>query len=105
LFWQRLLTAIGVLVVTMIVAKVVDWRISKHSLEPSLATRYRVLRRMLMAAIVFVGLLSALLVIPQIRTVAGGVCSALTNRAYTRSTLAISPASKALISGSTTLVA
>jgi len=38
LFWQRLLTAIGVLVVTMIVAKVVDWRISKHSLEPSLAS-------------------------------------------------------------------
>jgi small conductance mechanosensitive channel len=73
LFWQRLLTAIGVVVVTTIVAKVVDWRISKHSLDPSLATRYRVLRRMLMAAIVFVGLLSALLVVPQIRTVAGGV--------------------------------
>jgi len=73
LFWQRLLTAIGVVVVTTIVAKVVDWRISKRSLDPSLATRYRVLRRMLMAAIVFVGLLSALLVVPQIRTVAGGV--------------------------------
>ena len=73
LFWQRLLTAIGVVAVTTIVAKVVDWRISKRSLDPSLATRYRVLRRMLMAAIVFVGLLSALLVVPQIRTVAGGV--------------------------------
>jgi len=32
-----------------------------------------VLRRTLMAAIVFVGILSALLVIPQVRTVAGGV--------------------------------
>jgi small-conductance mechanosensitive channel len=73
LFWQRILTAVGVLVVTMVVAKVVDWRISKRSLDPSLATRYRVLRRALMAAIVFVGILSALLVIPQVRTVAGGV--------------------------------
>jgi small-conductance mechanosensitive channel len=73
LFWQRLITAVGVLLVTTVAAKVVDWRISKRSLDPSVATRYRVLRRTLMAAIVFVGLLSALLVVPQIRTVAGGV--------------------------------
>jgi small-conductance mechanosensitive channel len=73
LFWQRLLVALGVLTVTIAAAKLVDWRISKRSLDPSVATRYRVLRRTLMAAIVFVGILSALLVIPQIRTVAGGV--------------------------------
>ena len=73
LFWQRLLTAVGVLVVTTVVAKLVDWRISKRSLDPSVATRYRVLRRALTAAIVFIGILSALLVVPQIRTVAGGV--------------------------------
>jgi small conductance mechanosensitive channel len=73
LFWQRLVTAIGVLAVTIAAAKLVDWRISKRSLDPSVATRYRVLRRTLMAAIVFIGILSALLVIPQVRTVAGGV--------------------------------
>jgi small-conductance mechanosensitive channel len=73
LFWQRLVTALGVLLVSTVAAKLVDWRISKRSLDPSVATRYRVLRRTLMAAIVFVGILSALLVIPQIRTVAGGV--------------------------------
>jgi small-conductance mechanosensitive channel len=73
LFWQRLVTALGVLAVTFAVAKLVDWRISKRSLDPSVATRYRVLRRTLMAAIVFVGILSALLVIPPVRTVAGGV--------------------------------
>ena len=73
LFWQRLLTAVGVLAVTIAAAKLVDWRISKRSLDPSIATRYRVLRRTLMAAIVFVGILSALLVIPEVRTVAGGV--------------------------------
>jgi len=73
LFWQRLLTAVGVLAVTIVAAKLVDWRISKRSLDPGVATRYRVLRRTLMAAIVFVGILSALLVIPEVRTVAGGV--------------------------------
>ena len=74
LFWQRLVTALGVLAVTIVAAKLVDWRIiSKRSLDPSVATRYRVLRRTLMAAIVFVGILSALLVIPEVRTVAGGV--------------------------------
>ena len=46
LFWQRLLIAVGVIAVTIVVAKVVDWRISKRSLDPSVATRYRVLRRM-----------------------------------------------------------
>ena len=73
LFWQRLLTAVGVLAVTIAAAKLVDWRISKRSLDPSVATRYRVLRRTLMAAIAFIGILSALLVIPEVRTVAGGV--------------------------------
>ena len=73
LFWQRLVTALGVLAVTIVAAKLVDWRISKRSLDPGVATRYRVLRRTLMAAIVFVGILSALLVIPEVRTVAGGV--------------------------------
>jgi small-conductance mechanosensitive channel len=36
-------------------------------------TRYRVLRRSISATVVFVGLLSALLVIPQVRAVAGGI--------------------------------
>jgi small-conductance mechanosensitive channel len=73
LFSQRLVTALGVLAVTIVAAKLVDWRISKRALEPSVATRYRVLKRTVIAAIVFVGFLSALLVIPQVRTVAGGV--------------------------------
>jgi small-conductance mechanosensitive channel len=36
-------------------------------------TRYRVLRRVVMSTIVFVGVLSALLVVPQVRAVAGGI--------------------------------
>jgi small-conductance mechanosensitive channel len=73
LFWQRLLVALGMIAVASVLAKVVDWRISRRTLAPEIATRYRVLRRSLFAAIVFVGIVSALLVIPQVRAVAGGV--------------------------------
>ncbi len=73
LFWQRLLIALGMIVAASILAKLVDWRISRHDLSPDVATRYRVLRRTIFAAIVFVGVVSALLVIPGIRAVAGGV--------------------------------
>jgi small-conductance mechanosensitive channel len=71
--WQRLLIAFVVMVFASVVAKLVDWRIARHELAPGSVTRYRVLRRSLFATIVFVGVLSALLVIPQVRAIAGGV--------------------------------
>jgi small-conductance mechanosensitive channel len=71
--WQRLVIAFVVIVFASVFAKVVDWRIARHELAPGSVTRYRVLRRSLFAAIVFVGVLSALLVIPQVRAIAGGV--------------------------------
>jgi small-conductance mechanosensitive channel len=71
--WQRVLIALGVILVASAVAKFVDGRISRRGLAPEAATRYRVLRRTIFAAIVFIGVVSALLVIPQVRTVAGGV--------------------------------
>jgi len=58
---------------SMILAKLVDRRIAKRDLRPASVTRYRVLRRSVTAAIVAVGILSALLVIPQIRAVAGAI--------------------------------
>jgi small-conductance mechanosensitive channel len=73
LIWQRVLISAAVILGASGVAKVVDWRISRHDLAPEAVTRYRVLRRTIVAAIVFVGVMSALLVIPQVRTVAGGV--------------------------------
>jgi small-conductance mechanosensitive channel len=73
LFWQRLLIAVGMIVVASLVAKLVDWRIARRTLAPEVVTRYRVLRRTVFAAIVFVGIVSALLVVPQVRAVAGGV--------------------------------
>jgi small conductance mechanosensitive channel len=72
-FWQRALIAGIVIVVTLVLAKVVDWRIGHRDLAPGSATRYRVLRQTLVSAIVFVGVLSALLVIPPVRALAGGI--------------------------------
>jgi small-conductance mechanosensitive channel len=73
LFWQRLILALVVIVATSVLAKLVDWRIARRDLPPEAVTRYRVLRRTIFVAIVFVGVLSALLVIPQVRAIAGGV--------------------------------
>lgn len=72
-FWQRVVIAIGVIVAAWVVAKLVDWRISRRELAPGVVTRYRVLRRTIFAAIVFLGVMSALLVIPGVRAVAGGL--------------------------------
>jgi small-conductance mechanosensitive channel len=72
-FWQRALIAGSVIVVTLAIAKFVDWRISHRELAPGSATRYRVLRQALVSTIVFVGVLSALLVIPPVRALAGGI--------------------------------
>src|SRR4051794_37884190 len=72
-FWQHLLVAVVVIVLATALAKLVDWRISRHQLAPGSVTRYRVLRRTLVATIIFVGVMSALLVIPQVRAIAGGV--------------------------------
>jgi len=72
-FWRHLVIAVVMIAAAGGVAKLVDWRISRTDLAPEAVTRYRVLRRSLFAAIVFVGVLSALLVIPEVRAVAGGV--------------------------------
>jgi small-conductance mechanosensitive channel len=72
-FWTRVVIAAGVIVFTALLAKVIDARISRRRLDPAAATRYRVLRRSIFSTIVFVGIMSALLVIPQVRAVAGGI--------------------------------
>jgi small-conductance mechanosensitive channel len=72
-FWQRTLIAVAMIVAASIVAKVIDLRIGRKQLGAATETRYRVLRRTVFTAIVFVGVLSALLVIPGVRAIAGGV--------------------------------
>src|SRR6266581_1030707 len=72
-FWQRLIVVGVVLLVTTVVARLIDRRIARRDLPPEAITRYRVARRSVTTTIMFVGLLSALLVIPQVRAVAGGL--------------------------------
>ena len=57
----------------IVLAKIVDWRMSKRELPAAAATRYGILRRSLMTAIIVVGVLSALLVVPQVRAIAAGL--------------------------------
>ena len=71
--WQRLIIVGVVLLVTTVVARLIDRRIARRELPPEAITRYRVARRSITTAIMFVGLLSALLVIPGVRAVAGGL--------------------------------
>src|SRR6266850_561159 len=71
--WHRLAIVAAVLLVTALVARVVDRRIARRDLQPGAATRYRILRRTITTTIFTIGLLSALLVIPQVRAVAGGL--------------------------------
>ena len=72
-FWHRLVVVGAVLLVTGVAARVIDRRIARRELSREAMTRYRVLRRSVTTAILVVGVLSALLVIPQVRAVAGGL--------------------------------
>src|SRR5437870_10095809 len=72
-FWHRAVIAAVVIVIAALVAKLADTRLTRAELAPEAATRYRVIRRAVMTTIVFIGVLSALLVIPQVRAVAGGI--------------------------------
>ena len=71
--WQRLLVIGIVLVATFVAARLIDRRIMGADRSPEAMTRYRVLRRTIRAGILTVGVLSALLVIPQVRAVAGAL--------------------------------
>jgi small-conductance mechanosensitive channel len=71
--WQRLLVVVIVLALTGLLARLIDRRLMGPHRSPEVLTRYRVLRRSIAAVIVTLGVLSALLVIPQIRAVAGGL--------------------------------
>jgi small-conductance mechanosensitive channel len=71
--WHRLIVFGAVLLATLLVARFVDRRLARRDLPPETVTRYRILRRSIITLIVFVGLFSALLVIPQVRAVAMGI--------------------------------
>lgn len=71
--WNRAALVAAVVAITLLVERVVDSRMARRQLTPVAATRYRVLRRTISIAIIFVGVLSALLTIPSVRVIAGGI--------------------------------
>jgi small-conductance mechanosensitive channel len=71
--WERVSVVVAVVLVTLVVARIVDRRMARRELTPGAATRYRVLRRSIVITIVALGLLSALLTIPALSRVAGGI--------------------------------
>ena len=73
-FWQHVVTAAVVIVVTLVVAKLIDRALVRRlKLSPNVLTRYSVIRRTAVAGIILVGVLSALLVIPGVQAVAGSI--------------------------------
>ena len=72
-FWHRLVIAAVVFAVVSLLARIVDWWLARRPMPREAVTRYRVLRRSISASILVIGFCSALLVIPQVRAVAGGL--------------------------------
>ncbi|HEY2217979.1 MAG TPA: mechanosensitive ion channel domain-containing protein [Gaiellaceae bacterium] len=72
-FWHRIVIAAVVVLLITGVARLVDWWLARKTVPPAVETRYRVLRRAITTTIIAVGLFSALLVIPQVRAVAGAL--------------------------------
>jgi small-conductance mechanosensitive channel len=72
-FWHRLVIAAVVFAAVSVLARAIDWWLLRRPLPPEAVTRYRILRRSITVTILVVGFFSALLVIPQVRAVAGGL--------------------------------
>ncbi len=72
-FWHRIVIAAAVFAAVWLVERAVGWWLSRRTLPPEAMTRYRVLRRAVSTAILVIGFFSALLVIPEVRAVAGGL--------------------------------
>jgi small-conductance mechanosensitive channel len=72
-FWHRLVIAGAAMLIAAVLAKIVDKALGRRELAPGAVTRYRTVRRVAVTTIFFVGVLSALLVIPQVRAIAGGI--------------------------------
>jgi small-conductance mechanosensitive channel len=72
-YWERATIAAVVIVGAIVLAKLADVAMRRVQLRAGAETRYRVLRRAVTAVIIVVSVLSALLVFPQVRAVAGAL--------------------------------
>lgn len=71
--WSRVIIAFIVVVAVSLLARLIDHWLARRELPPEAVTRYRILRRTITVSILFIGIFSALLVIPQVRAIAGGL--------------------------------
>ena len=72
-FWHRVIIAAAVFAAITVIARLLDMWLVRRPLAPEAVTRYRVLRRTVTVSILVVGFFSALLVIPEVRAIAGGL--------------------------------
>jgi small-conductance mechanosensitive channel len=72
-FWKHIVVAAVIFVAVTLFARALDWWLQRRPFAPEAVTRYRVFRRIVSVVILTVGLFSALLAIPEVRAVAGGL--------------------------------
>jgi small-conductance mechanosensitive channel len=72
-FWVHLIVAAVGIALAFLAAWVVDRSLARRHLDAGTITRYRILRQSILGAIVFIGVLSALLVFPQVRAFAAAI--------------------------------
>src|SRR2546423_10414350 len=72
-FWRHIVVAAAIFVLVSLLARLIDWSLQRRPLPPEAVTRYRIFRRTVSVLILAVGLFSALLAIPEVRAVAGGL--------------------------------
>jgi small-conductance mechanosensitive channel len=73
MLWHRIVIAAVVFGITVAVAWVIDRALVRRPLAPEAATRYNVLRKTVMTTVLVVGFFSALLTVPPVRAIAGGI--------------------------------
>jgi small-conductance mechanosensitive channel len=72
-FWRHIVVAAAIFVLVSLLARLIDWSLQRRPLPPEAVTRYRIFRRTVAVIVLAVGLFSALLAIPDVRAVAGGL--------------------------------
>jgi small-conductance mechanosensitive channel len=72
-FWKHIVIAAVIFTAVTLLARAIDWWLQRRPLAPEAATRYRVFRRIVTVVILVIGLFSALLAVPEVRAVAGGL--------------------------------
>jgi len=65
--WETVLFAVVAIVATIIVASLLDVWLARRKLPPESATRWAVIRKLVVASVITIGVLAALLTVPEVR--------------------------------------